>query len=230
MLKPKSAAGIANHPAVFAIESAVAGGEDLGRGRERSYRRPKAVDASAFHVDASKQRSRDACLAVLQQLMGLRGRNDIAGEKNDPRRLNARQQSAEAGRHFRRFETNDEKLAEVVIHGWVNYSTCFLSSAKRFNASSGVRRLRSSSRRRSSTGCESGVKMVNCAGRRGCVAPCQLCGYPPLGILVLGQHFARPLDDFVGQSRKFCYFDSVTAVGRPGLDFAKKHHRRRPLL
>ncbi len=40
-------------------------------------------------------------------------------------------------------------------------SICFFSSAKTFKASSGVRWLRSRLRRRSTTGCESAVKIVN---------------------------------------------------------------------
>src|ERR1022692_4428393 len=45
----------------------------------------------------------------------------------------------------------------------------FFNSASKFSASSGVSRFKSTSRSFSSTGCESGVKMVNCTGRSGSV-------------------------------------------------------------
>src|SRR5439155_170006 len=44
------------------------------------------------------------------------------------------------------------------------HSTCFFSSASKFSASSGVNRFKSTSRSFSSTGCERGVKIVNCGG------------------------------------------------------------------
>src|ERR1039457_5386478 len=43
-----------------------------------------------------------------------------------------------------------------------NYSICLFSSASKFSASSGVNRFKSTSRSFSSTGCDSGVKIVSC--------------------------------------------------------------------
>src|SRR5271165_940225 len=40
--------------------------------------------------------------------------------------------------------------------------------------------------------------------------------------LMLGQHFARASDHFVGQSSQFCDFDTVAAIRGSGFDFAQK--------
>jgi len=39
-----------------------------------------------------------------------------------------------------------------------------------------------------------------------------------------GQDFAGTVDDFIGKACQFGYFDSVTAIGGSGLDFAEKNN------
>src|SRR5579863_8342995 len=82
-------------------------------------------------------------------------------------------------RHLHAVEADDQQLADFVDFGACsrNYhrkfflllstlggQLSFFSYASRFNASSGVSPFRSTSRSFSSTGCEIGVKIVNCVG------------------------------------------------------------------
>ncbi len=109
----------------------------------------------------------------------------------------------------------------------------FFNSASKFNASRGVSRFKSTSRNLSSTGCDRGVKIVNCAGS-GLAPGDKMSRGLLLRELMFGQHFARPFNDLVGQSRQLGDFDAVAAISRAGLDLTQEDdasaslfHRRR---
>ena len=93
---------------MLAKQVAIAGRENVRRGRRRPDHIAQPIDFSAFQIDARKKRSRNVCLAIAQQLVGLLGADDIAREQNHARRLNALEQGSEPRGHLRAIEPDDE--------------------------------------------------------------------------------------------------------------------------
>ena len=87
-----------------------------GAGRERFA---EAVDASAFEIDAGKERSRHALLAIAQKAPCLLGSPNVAREQNHSRGLQPLEQGTEARRHLSAVEADDQELADMILgcHG-----------------------------------------------------------------------------------------------------------------
>src|SRR5579864_1006824 len=175
--------------------------KNVGGRRRGSENVAKAVYTPPLEIHASQQWLAHAGLAFLQQRVGLRRINNVARKQDYSAGLNTGEQIRQLRRHFRAVEANDEKLADSFRRsraffsrrahlGWirrriprlageqsdpVSYCTCFFNSASKFRASSGVKLFRSTAYSFSSTGCESGVKMVSCAARGAGESPAASC-------------------------------------------------------
>src|SRR5579864_557933 len=133
--------------------------------------------------------------------MRLRRINDIARKQDYSAGLNTGEQIRQLWRHLRAVEADDEQLADFCRRGREfflrrvhlrsisrriprlaveqsdpeSYCTCFFNSASKLRASSGVKLFRSMACSFSSTGCESGVKIVSCAARGTGESPAASC-------------------------------------------------------
>ena len=91
----------------FAKKLLITGGKHIRSGRSGTNYIAEAIDAATLQVNAGKQRCRNAGLAVLEQLVGLFCRNDVAAEENHTRRLNSSQQRPQAQGYVGAIETDD---------------------------------------------------------------------------------------------------------------------------
>src|SRR5271166_3011554 len=111
-IKAEGAAVLSDNLTMLEEELAVAGGEDIGRGRCGTEHVAEAVDESAFEIDTGEKRCRNALLALAQQTPCLLGGLDVAREEDYARRLQPFEQGSEARRHLGAVEADDEKLAD----------------------------------------------------------------------------------------------------------------------
>ena len=112
-VETQRAAGFADDLAVLAKEPGIAGGKNIRRRRRRSSDVAKAIDLATFHIDARKQRRRNACLAFFEQFVSLLATDDIARKENHTRRLQSCEQGTESRRHLGAVEADNEELANL---------------------------------------------------------------------------------------------------------------------
>ena len=73
--------------------------------------------------------------------------------------------------------------------------------------------------------------MVSCAAGGTGASPAASCALSRrFGVLVFGQHLARPPYHFIGKAGQLRHFDAVTAVGRARFDLAQKNDPASRLL
>src|SRR5271157_3922264 len=111
-VESKSTAILSDHLPVLAEKLAIAGREHVRRRRSGTKHIAKTVHLSTFEIDTSKQRSRNALLAIPQQTPGLRGTLYISREQDYTGRLQPREQGSEPRRHFRAVKADDQKLTD----------------------------------------------------------------------------------------------------------------------
>src|SRR5438309_124127 len=177
---------LADRAAVLAKQATVAQCKDFGGGRCWSDHVSQPVDLAALQIHAPKQRHGNLGLAILEELVSLLGADDVAGKQNHSGRPDTLHKGSQGGRHLCAVKADDEELPDIagaprttsclplggdlespVSSVCLCGQICFLSSESKFKASSGVSRFKSTSRSFSSTGCEMGVKIVNCAAGAG---------------------------------------------------------------
>jgi hypothetical protein len=100
--------------AVLAVEFSVAGGEDFGGRGRGAEDGAEAIDTATFKVDAGKQRSGDALLAIAQEMPRLLGSFYVAREQYYSGGLETREQRCEARGHLRGVEADDQELADLI--------------------------------------------------------------------------------------------------------------------